>query len=278
MDLYTRTAEQMSRVLTNNYSTSFGLATRLFGSDIRVHIYNVYGLVRLADEIVDTYTGTDAGELLDALEVETYAAINRQYSTNTVVHAFALTAVKFGITKTLIAPFFASMRMDLEPKKYRAKDYERYIYGSAQVVGLMCLKVFCQGDATQYKKLEPGAKALGGAFQKVNFLRDIADDHKRLGRYYFPVGTFAGFNETTKRQIVADIDADFALALVAIRQLPSSARPAVMAAYQYYMRLHTKLRNTPAAVIKAQRIRISNPHKLAVLAGTLITERFKGGK
>jgi len=278
MDLYTRTASQMSQVLTNNYSTSFGLATRLFGREIRAYIYNVYGLVRLADEIVDTYAGRDAGELLNALQAETHAAIPRAYSTNPVVHAFAITAAKFGITKTLIDPFFESMRIDLKPKNYHAKDYKRYIYGSAQVVGLMCLKVFCHGDAAQYKKLEPGAKALGGAFQKVNFLRDIADDHERLGRYYFPVGSFAGFDEATKIQIVADIDADFALAHTAIRQLPTSARPAVMAAYQYYLRLHKKLRATPAATIKKQRIRISNPHKLAVLAGTLVTERLRGGK
>lgn len=278
MDLYTRTAAKMSQVLTNNYSTSFGLATRLFGREIRAHIYNVYGLVRLADEIVDTYTGSDAGELLDALQTEVHAAIPRGYSTNPVVHAFAVTAAKYTITKTLIDPFFASMRMDLDPKSYRTKDYERYIYGSAQVVGLMCLKVFCQGNATQYKKLEPGAKALGGAFQKVNFLRDIADDYERLGRYYFPVGSFAKFDEATKIQIVADIAADFALAHTAIRQLPKTARPAVMAAYKYYRRLHEKLRDTPAATIKKQRIRISNPHKIAVLAGTLVAERLRSGQ
>ena len=277
MDLYTRTSEAMSRVLTNNYSTSFSFATRLFSKDIRRHIYNVYGLVRLADEIVDTYTGRDADKLLDALQAETHAAIPRGYSTNPVVHAFAQSASQFGIAKSLIDPFFESMRLDLDPKAYNPKDYERYIYGSAQVVGLMCLKVFCGGDAAQYQKLEPGAKALGGAFQKVNFLRDIADDHKRLGRYYFPVGSFDGFDEATKLQIVADIDADFAAAHTAIKQLPRSARPAVMAAYQYYVRLHKKLRATPAVTIKTRRVRISNPHKLAVLAGTLVTERFRSG-
>lgn len=265
----------MSRVLTNNYSTSFGLATRLFGATIRTHIYNVYGLVRLADEIVDTYTGRDAAELLNDLQTETHAAISRGYSTNPVVHAFAGTAKKFGIRASLIDPFFESMRIDLEPKSYKTTDYERYIYGSAQVVGLMCLKVFCQGDAAQYKKLESGAKALGGAFQKVNFLRDIADDYKRLGRYYFPVGSFKDFNEETKLHIVADIDRDFALAHTAILQLPSTARPAVMAAYKYYLRLHNKLRAAPADIIKKQRIRVSNPHKLAVLAGTLVVERLR---
>lgn len=275
MDLYTRTAGQMSQVLTNNYSTSFGLATRLFGAEIRPHIYNVYGLVRLADEIVDTYTGSDAGQLLDDLQAETHAAIPRGYSTNTVVHAFAVTAKKFGIDASLIDPFFESMRIDLHPKNYKSDDYERYIYGSAQVVGLMCLKVFCQGDAAQYEKLEPGAKALGGAFQKVNFLRDIADDYQRLGRYYFPVGSFKDFDEETKMYIVLDIDRDFALAHAAIVRLPATARPAVMAAYKYYLRLHNKLRETPADVIKKQRIRVSNPHKLAVLAGTLITEKLR---
>lgn len=274
MDLYTRTAEQMSRVLTNNYSTSFGMATRLFGAEIRSHIYNLYGLVRLADEIVDTYTGGDAAELLNDLHTETYAAMQRGYSTNPVVHAFAGTAKKFGIEAPLIDPFFESMRIDLKPKNYKTTDYERYIYGSAQVVGLMCLKVFCQGDAVQYKKLEPGAKALGGAFQKVNFLRDIADDHERLGRYYFPVGSFEGFDEETKMYIVLDIDRDFALAHEAIVRLPKTARPAVMAAYRYYLRLHNKLRETPAETIKKQRIRVSNPHKIAVLAGTLITEKL----
>jgi phytoene synthase len=275
MEVYTRTAEQMSRVLTNNYSTSFGLATRLFGLEIRTHIYNVYGLVRLADEIVDTYTGSDAAQLLNDLQSETYAAIPRGYSTNPVVHAFAGTAKKFGIGAPLIDPFFESMRMDLQPKNYKTTDYERYIYGSAQVVGLMCLKVFCQGDAKQYKKLEPGAKALGGAFQKVNFLRDIADDHERLGRYYFPVGSFKDFDEETKLRIIADIDRDFTLAHTAILQLPPAARPAVMAAYTYYLRLHNKLRAAPADVIKKQRIRVSNSHKLAVFAGTLVSERLR---
>lgn len=275
MDLYTRTAEQMSRVLTNNYSTSFGLATRLFGADIRTHIYNVYGLVRLADEIVDTYAGKDAKRLLDDLQVETHAAIPRGYSTNPIVHAFAGTAKKFSIGAALIDPFFESMRIDVRPKNYASTDYEKYIYGSAQVVGLMCLKVFCKGDAAQYKKLEPGAKALGGAFQKVNFLRDIADDHERLGRYYFPVGSFEGFDETVKKQIILDIDNDFAVAYKAIVRLPKNARPAVMAAYKYYLRLHNKLRETPASVIKKQRIRVSNPHKIAVLAGTLIVEKLR---
>lgn len=275
MEIYTRTSQQMSRILTNNYSTSFGLATRLFAKHIRVHIYNVYGLVRLADEIVDTYTGKDAGTLLQDLQQETHQAILRGYSTNPVVHAFAGTARNFGIGATLIDPFFESMRIDLQSKNYKTTDYDRYIYGSAQVVGLMCLKVFCEGDAAKYKKLEPGAKALGAAFQKVNFLRDIADDNERLGRYYFPVGSFKNFDEDTKKAIILDIDYDFKVAYEAILLLPRAARPAVMAAYKYYFRLLTKLRATPAQIIKKQRIRVSSPHKLAVLAGTLIIENVR---
>lgn len=265
-DLYTLISEEVSRLMTQRYSTSFGMASRLFAKQIRQDIYNIYGFVRVADEIVDTYTGKDRLELLNAFERQTYQDLARGYSTNPIIHAFVSTCLQFGISKALIAPFIESMRMDTNAKRYTVDKYDEYIYGSAEVVGLMCLKVFCQGDNAEYKKLEPGARALGAAYQKVNFLRDIQDDYERLGRYYFPVGSFKTFDEATKETIIADISADFATANIAIAQLPTSAQKAVKASYVYYSALLRKLRATPAERIKQQRIRVADWQKVALLA------------
>lgn len=264
-DPYDSLAFASSRQITNAYSTSFGSATKLFPIAMRPHIYNIYGLVRIADEVVDTYKKPAAEQILEELEQEVYAAIKRQYSTNMVVHAFALTAKQYGISKELIAPFFASMRTDAPGNVYRTADYESYIHGSAEVVGLMCLRVFCEGDSQEYDHLAAGAKALGSAFQKVNFLRDLAEDYKTLGRYYFPVGSFAAFDEDTKRSIISDIEHDFAVALPAIQKLPDGARPAVTLAYRYYKVLLQKLSETPAAEIKQRRIRVNTATKLRLL-------------
>lgn len=265
VDLYLSISEEVSRLMTQRYSTSFGMASRLFAKQIRQDIYNIYGFVRVADEIVDTYTGKDRLEILDAFEQQTYQDLTRGYSTNPVIHAFVSTCLQFGISKTLIAPFIESMRMDTDAKRYTVDKYQQYIYGSAEVVGLMCLKVFCQGDNAEYKKLEPGARALGAAYQKVNFLRDIHDDYERLGRYYFPVGTFKTFDEATKEAIVSDISADFATAKIAIEQLPASAQKAVKASYVYYSALLQKLKATPAERIKQQRIRVADWLKVLLL-------------
>lgn len=264
-DQYLFVAEHASKYLTTQYSTSFGTASRLFPDDIRQHIYNIYGLVRIADEIVDTYEGKDALAVLDALEKEVYEALKRNYSANIIVQSFVHTANTFGINKDLIAPFFASMRIDSPDYAYKTQEYAKYIYGSAEVVGLMCLKVFCKGDKAQYKQLEPGARALGSAFQKVNFLRDLKDDYERLGRYYFPVGSYDDFDEATKAQIISDIQKDFSIAKDAIDRLPHAAKLPVTVAYQYYARLLTKLDHATAEQINQERIRIPNYIKLWLL-------------
>ncbi len=268
MDLYDQVAYENSRHLTLRYSSSFGLSSRLFGKTIRPHIYAVYALVRIADEIVDTYKGADSLALLDALESLTYETIRSGYSTDLVVHAFARTARKYGIGKELLAPFFASMRMDLSPQSYDDKKYQTYIHGSAEVVGLMCLKIFLLGDEKRFDELQAGAAALGSAYQKVNFLRDLAADHKELGRLYFPGVSYETFDEDAKRAIVADIRDDFAKALPALRELPSSSRKATLMSYVYYAELLNKLERTPARVIKHTRIRVPSAHKIALLLRT----------
>ena len=268
MELYTKVAYANSRQLTLSYSTSFGLSSRLFGKDIQKHIYAIYGLVRIADEIVDTYKGTDSSRLLDNLENDTYEAMKSRYSTNPIIHAFALTARQYDITQELIKPFFDSMRMDLHPQNYTDKNYEKYIYGSAEVVGLMCLKVFCD-DNDQYDKLKIGASALGSAYQKVNFLRDLSEDYRILGRLYFPAVTFEDFNDKAKHRIVKDIKKDFATALPALQALPESSRKATMMSYVYYSKLLEKLEQTPAEIIKTTRIRLPSHRKLLLLAQTV---------
>lgn len=272
MDLYAKVSYENSRHLTLRYSTSFGISSRFFSKYLQPHIYAIYGLVRIADEIVDTYKGPDAAKLLDDLEQTTYDSIKSGYSTNPIVHAFALTARAYGINDTLIAPFFYSMRMDLEPQNYSPTNYEKYIHGSAEVVGLMCLRVFCNGNNTKYDQLAPGAAALGSAYQKVNFLRDLAADYKELGRLYFPGLTFDAFDDTAKQQVVDDIKSDFALALPALRRLPASCRKATLISYVYYNELLQKLERTPAATIKTTRIRVPSRRKLGLIIQTLVRE------
>ncbi len=262
MELYNDVGYELSERLTLRYSTSFGMSSRLFAATIRRDIYAIYGLVRVADEIVDTYRGDDKGMLLDDLENETYQALARGYSTNPIVQAFILTANRYGIAKDLIEPFFASMRMDVTPANYDASQYETYIYGSAEVVGLMCLKVFVNGNGALYDTQAPAARALGAAYQKVNFLRDFAVDVQELGRTYFPGVTYDTFDETTKATIIADIQRDFAVAERGIADLPMSARKAVRLSYRYYRALLTLLEITPVAEIKQRRIRIAGWRKL----------------
>jgi phytoene/squalene synthetase len=266
MELYNATSYEMSQLLTNRYSTSFSMSSRLFSPTIRPHIYAVYGMVRLADEIVDTYRGDDMLQRLDDFETEVLRACQAGYSVNPVVHAFALTARQYAIDQELIAPFFSSMRVDVRRSAYDQAGYEAYIYGSAEVIGLMCLKVFCEGDAAVYDSLQEGARALGAAYQKVNFLRDIAADYTELDRLYFP-GTvrYETFNEADKQAIIADIDADFAKASEAIVRLPETARNAVGLSRKYYGALLDKIKATPAAHLKTQRVRVPNLQKFVLL-------------
>ena len=273
MDLYTKSSYQTAMLFTENYSSSFGASCKLIDKTIRNDIYAVYGLVRLADEIVDTYRESESLTLLDELESETYAAIKREYSTNPIVHAFAITAKKYGIRKELIAPFFESMRMDINGK-YNQTRYKEYIYGSAEVVGLMCLRVFVTGDNNEYEKLKAGAQALGSAYQKVNFLRDIKADHKELGRMYFPGVTFEEFSDEQKKEIEADIDKDYKLASQYIPKLPKNSRAAVDLSYKYYTLLLDEIKNASAKTIKSKRIRISDRTKLRLLIGANLKKGF----
>ncbi len=270
MDLYNQLSADIAALLTKRYSTSFSSASRLFPAHIQKHIYAIYGLVRIADEIVDTYTGPDKCQLLDDLEREVSRCLQRGYSPNPIVHAYGQTARQHHIGDDLTAPFFKSMRMDIGHQTYTKKLYDTYIYGSAEVVGLMCLKVFCAGDEHEYDRLATGARALGAAYQKVNFLRDIAADQQNLHRYYFPGSSFASFDDQTKAVIVQDIRQDFMAALPYINALPKDVRPAVMTSYRYYEKLLGKLEHTPAATIKTTRIRLPAHQKARLLATQLV--------
>ena len=270
MDTYLAIAEQTSQAVTKRYSTSFSLACKLFPRVMRTHIYNIYGLVRVADEIVDTYRGPDQLKQLDDLEAQVYRAKDSEFSTNFIVHAFIRTANMYKIGPELIRPFFASMRQDITKNTYTGTELGAYVYGSAEVVGLMCLRVFTAGDTRMYEKLRPGAQALGAAFQKVNFLRDIASDYDDLGRVYFPGINWDTFDETAKITLASEIRADFSRAKPAIAQLPDSARPAVMAAYQYYLELLIRIEHTTAVELKSRRLKLPNRRKLTILGLALV--------
>ena len=265
MDQYATTSYALAEMLTKRYSTSFSMSSRLFDAAIRPHIYAIYGLVRVADEIVDTYDGDDKQELLDSLEVETKRAIHSGYSTNPIVHAFALSARIYGIDDELLRPFFASMRVDIAQKQFTRKQYQRYIYGSAEVVGLMCLRVFVKNDEQQYAQLRDGACALGAAYQKVNFLRDMQADYDERGRVYFPGLRYVDFDDTHKAAIVADIRHDFARSEESLSQLPASARTAVRASFYYYGALLDELDGRSAREVIARRIRVANWRKVWLL-------------
>lgn len=266
MELYKTVSYDLSRRLTEAYSTSFSMSSRLFARSIRPDIYAIYGLVRVADEIVDTYDGSDDEKhaLLDTLEQETYLAIERQYSANPIVHAFALTVASSRIDRVLIAPFFASMRMDIG-RQYSSENYQEYIYGSAEVVGLMCLKVFCRGDDEQYEQLVPGARKLGSAYQKVNFLRDFAADYTQLERVYFPGVEFDSFSNEQKRAIEQEIESEFAVANEYIGKLPVTARRAVRASWVYYRELLKSIQKTSVKDLRSSRVRVNNARKLWLL-------------
>lgn len=262
MEHYTFVSYALAENLTKHYSSSFSMSSRLFAKQLRRHIYAIYGLVRAADEIVDTYRGEAAFSELHELETTVENAMKTGYSTNPIVHAFVQTAREYGIGKDLTAPFFKSMRRDLKKVAFSRKEYERYIYGSAEVVGLMCLRVFVDGDERRYATMEPGAKALGAAYQKVNFLRDIAHDAKELGRNYFPTVPNGKLTESAKIAIIREISADFTVATKYIDTLPKTARRAVRMSYLLYSKLLFKLAHTPAAVLRKKRVRINDTMKL----------------
>lgn len=265
LQLYDKTSIECSKKVANNYSTSFSFGIKLISSELRWAIYGIYGMVRCADEIVDTFYHTQQKELLLKFKEETYLAIEQGISLNPILHSFQKAANQFGIGKELIEPFFESMEMDLHKTAYSNEGYREYIYGSAEVVGLMCLKVFVKGDMQHYEQLKPYAKALGAAFQKVNFLRDLKDDFEDRSRTYFPHVDFKAFEEDVKINIILDIKNDFKLAFEGIQKLPVSCKLGVYTAYIYYLKLLDKIELTPASVLIGKRIRIPNSQKVSLL-------------
>jgi 15-cis-phytoene synthase len=274
MHLFHNTSQQCSKTTTEMYSTSFSSSIRLLHKDLHTPIYNIYGFVRFADEIVDTFHDFDKQLLLSEFKTDTYNALERGISLNPVLHSFQITVNKYGIEKDLIEAFFKSMELDLSKAQYDADGYAEYIYGSAEVVGLMCLYVFCQGDKVIYEKLKPSAQSLGAAFQKVNFLRDVKADYQELNRTYFPGMDFMNFTSAMKQQIENEIAEDFAKAYQGILQLPVKAKFGVYVAYKYYLSLFKKIKKVEPAKIMEQRIRIPNYSKAFILAKAGIRTQF----
>ena len=281
--LYNRVAERSASLVIREYSTSFGMASRILSGESRQHIDNVYALVRLADEIVDGVaveaglTTSEAERQLDALEADTYRAMETGYSTNLIVHAFALTARDVSIHKDIVEPFFTSMRMDLSDRVYTQESFDAYVYGSAEVVGLMCLAVFIRDDKPDTetaRTLYNGARALGAAFQKVNFLRDLAADVDDLGRSYFPGITISKFAEDDKHRLCDDIADDLDAAARTIPLLPRDAARAVGLAHGLFARLNSRIRATPAETVKSTRIRVNDLEKLLIAVRVVV----RGGK
>ncbi len=272
--LFDSVSAQCSKLATERYSTSFSLGIRLFARRLHAPVYAIYGFVRFADEIVDSFHGYDKHGLLRDYERDAYRAIETGISLNPVLNSFQHAVTKYGIERGLVDAFFQSMRMDLSKSTYDRSAYERYIYGSAEVVGLMCLRVFCEGDHALYESLKAPARKLGSALQKVNFLRDLKADNELLGRTYFPSVDFSQFSDGDKLKIERDIQRDFTDALPGIRKLPASSRAGVYLAYYYYATLFRKIRSVPAGRLASRRIRVSNPHKIGLMVNSLIKFRL----
>ena len=272
--LYNQVTAETSKQTTLMYSSSFSSAIKLLHEDLRQPIYDVYGLVRYADEIVDTFHDFDKAKLLAQFKIDTNNAIEQGISLNPILHRFQLTFSKYNIGQDLVEAFFNSMEMDLSKQDYDAAAYQNYIYGSAEVVGLMCLHIFCDGNKEKYEQLRSSAQSLGAAFQKVNFLRDIKADFEGLERMYFPNCDFTNFKPEDKQQIEADIQADFSAALKGIKLLPIKARFGVYVAYKYYYTLYKKIRKTQHDSILHTRIRITDYGKLFILAKAKIRSQL----
>lgn len=269
--LFDSSSKRISELVTNTYSTSFSLACKLLSPKIRSDIYSIYGFVRYADEIVDSFTGYDQNILLDEFEASYYKAYKRKISINPILNAFQHVVHKYQIEDHLIQAFLKSMRMDLRKKDYNSyEDYKAYIYGSADVVGLMCLKVFVNGDQEKYLALKDSSMKLGSAFQKVNFLRDLKDDTERLDRSYFPNVNLNNLTPKDKQNIIQEIEEDFDLAYKGIIKLPLESRLGVYTAYRYFKQLLKKLKATESKDILNTRIRISDPMKLFILGKSYI--------
>ena len=269
--LFDSVSHQCSKVVTKSYSTSFSLATKMLSNSIRQDIYNIYGFVRFADEIVDTFHDYDKKTLFSNFENDLQLALENRISLNPILNSFQETYHKYGIEKHLVDSFMNSMRLDLHKSTYLSDDeYKAYIYGSADVVGLMCLKVFVKGDVVKYESLKDSAMSLGSAFQKVNFLRDLKADYEDLSRTYFPNTDLSKLDEASKQEIIADIESDFSKGLQGIKQLPLEAKFGVFMAYRYYNQLLKKLKKTPALEIKSTRIRVPNYKKIELLTRSYV--------
>ena len=265
-----------SKLVTKSYSTSFSLAVKMLAPSIREDIYNIYGFVRFADEIVDSFHGYQKEQLIQDFETDYYKALESDISLNPILNAFQITVKKNNISDDLVQAFLKSMKMDLVKSEYNTKaEYDDYIYGSANVVGLMCLKVFVQGNQEKYDALKDEAMRLGSAFQKVNFLRDLKDDNLVLNRNYFPGVDLRSFDDEAKKAIIAEIYEDFKAAREGIKKLPLEAKFGVFTAYVYYKKLLNKLERTPSHKIGTSRIRVSNYSKAGLLAQSFVTYKLR---
>ena len=274
LELYNNTCHECSRLVTNRYSTSFSLGIKMFEKKFRTPIYAIYGFVRFADEIVDTFHGYPKAALLNRFREDTYRAIEEKISLNPILNSFQEVVNKYQIENGLIDAFLESMEMDLHHSNYGKGLYEKYIYGSAEVVGLMCLRVFCEGDKVKFEQLKSPARSLGAAFQKINFLRDLKSDFDDRGRVYFPGVDFTDFTAEDKKRIEQEIKKDFDDAYLGIVQLPQGARLGVYLAYVYYLNLFKKIKKTAAAKVKEQRIRVNDGKKLYLLFSSAVKMRL----
>ena len=275
-ELFDSISNESATLITKKYSTSFSIAVRLLAPDIRQAIYNIYGFVRVADEIVDSFEGYPKEELLNRFEEEYQYAIETGISTNPVINAFQKTVKEYNIEAKLVESFLKSMRADLNKQVYEnQEEIDEYIYGSADVVGLMCLKVFVKGDQEKYLNLKEPAMKLGSAFQKVNFLRDLNEDFENLNRSYFPNINPNKLSETDKKKVLTEIKKDFEEAYLGIVKLPKEAKLAVYVAYKYYFNLLSKIEKTPSAILKEKRIRVSNPKKMYLLIVSYFNFKLK---
>ncbi|HLT33516.1 MAG TPA: phytoene/squalene synthase family protein [Aquaticitalea sp.] len=269
--LFDSVSHQCSKAVTKSYSTSFSLATRMLAGSIQQDIHNIYGFVRFADELVDTFNAYDQEFLLNHFKTDLELALKYKISLNPILNSFQETFHKYDIDKHMVNSFMKSMQTDLHKNTYLTdEEYHQYIYGSADVVGLMCLKVFVKGDVTRYEKLKESAMSLGSAFQKVNFLRDLKSDYEDLNRCYFPNTDLDKLDEISKKKIIDDIEADFAKGLKGIKELPIEAKFGVFMAYRYYRQLLKKLKKTPALDIKSSRIRVPNYKKIELLTRSYV--------
>jgi phytoene synthase len=273
MNIFDKTTFECSKIVTNNYSTSFSLGIKVLAKKYHNPIYSIYGFVRFADEIVDTFHEHNKKQLLDEFKKETYEAIENRISLNPILNSFQLVVNEYKIKHDLIEAFFHSMAMDLEDINYDSGTYNEYIYGSAEVVGLMCLQVFTEGDVEKYDELEFAARKLGAAFQKVNFLRDINTDFTERGRVYFPGIDLNNFSQDAKADIERDIKADFDEALKGIVRLPKGASIGVYLAYVYYLKLFSKIKSCPVSKIFTERIRVPDFAKVILLLTTYFKYR-----